>query len=103
MPFAIALTGLDDPRIKSIGQTEIGFLDEVAYDDSYTGLAFDPSEGERLAGVLGDRSILFMANHGVLVCCTTVAQAFDRLYYLVRACQGQLSAMWTSQSLTLDP
>src|SRR5258706_2464109 len=99
MPFAIALTGLDDPRIKSIGQTEIGCLDEIAYDDSYTGLAFDPSEGERLAGVLGKKSILFMANHGVLVCGKTVAQAYDRLYYLERACQVQLYAMWTQQKL----
>src|SRR6266481_7545274 len=49
MPFASALTRLDEPRIEAIGQTEIGFLDCVAYDAEYTGLALDPAEGERLA------------------------------------------------------
>jgi ribulose-5-phosphate 4-epimerase/fuculose-1-phosphate aldolase len=99
MPFASALTRLEEPQIQAIGQTEIGFLDEIAYDKEYTGLAFDPAEGERLAGVLGDKSILFMANHGVLVCGETVARAYDRLYYLERACQVQLYAMWTGQRL----
>jgi len=99
MPYASALARLEEPEILPIGQTEIGFLDEVAYDKEYTGLAYDPAEGERLAGVLGDRSILFMANHGVLVCGETVAKAYDRLYYLERACQVQLYAMWTGKRL----
>ncbi len=101
MPYASALTRLENPQIQAIGQTEIGFLNETVYDKEYTGLAFDPAEGERLAGVLGDKSILFMANHGVLVCGETVAQAYDRLYYLERACQVQLFAMWTGQRLKL--
>jgi ribulose-5-phosphate 4-epimerase/fuculose-1-phosphate aldolase len=99
MPYASALTRLEEPQIQAIGQTEIGFLDEIAYDKEYTGLAFDPAEGERLAGVLGDKSVLFMANHGVLVCGETVARAYDRLYYLERACQVQLYAMWTGQRI----
>jgi ribulose-5-phosphate 4-epimerase/fuculose-1-phosphate aldolase len=99
MPHASALTRLEEPEILPIGQTEIGFLNEVAYDRDYTGLAYDPAEGERLAGVLGDKSILFMANHGVLVCGETVAKAYDRLYYLERACQVQLYAMWTGKRL----
>ena len=66
MPFASALTRLDEPHIEAIGQTEIGFLDCVAYDANYTGLAFDPADGERLAAVLGPKNkVLFMANHGV--------------------------------------
>jgi ribulose-5-phosphate 4-epimerase/fuculose-1-phosphate aldolase len=103
MPYASALTRLEEPQIQAIGQTEIGFLDEIAYDDKYTGLAFDPAEGERLAGVLGDKTILFMANHGVLVCGETVAKAYDRLYYLERACQVQLYAMWTGKKLKQVP
>src|SRR5260370_40013144 len=39
MPYASALTRLADPRIEAIDQTEIGFLDCVAYDEEYTGLA----------------------------------------------------------------
>src|SRR5215471_2982267 len=73
MPYGSALARLEEPEILPIGQTEIG--------------------------VLGDESILFMANHGVLVCGETVAKAYDRLYYLERACQVQLYAMWTGKRL----
>jgi ribulose-5-phosphate 4-epimerase/fuculose-1-phosphate aldolase len=98
MPFASALTRLEDPRIEAIGQTEVGFLAITAYDDLYTGLALDPAEGERLAGVLGPKkTVMFMANHGVLVTGSTVAAAYDQLFYLERACQVQLYAMWTGQ------
>jgi ribulose-5-phosphate 4-epimerase/fuculose-1-phosphate aldolase len=104
MPFASALTRLEEPRIEAIGQTEIAFLDCVAYDQQYTGLAFDPGEGERLAGVLGPKNkVLFMANHGVLVVGETVAEAYDRLFYLERACQVQLYAMWTGRPLKYVP
>jgi ribulose-5-phosphate 4-epimerase/fuculose-1-phosphate aldolase len=98
MPFASALARLEDPRIEAIGQTELAFLDIAAYDDVYTGLAFDPAEGERLAGVLGPKkTVMFMGNHGVLVTGSSVAEAYDRLFYLERACQVQLYAMWTGQ------
>jgi ribulose-5-phosphate 4-epimerase/fuculose-1-phosphate aldolase len=104
MPFASALSRLEESRIEAIGQTEIGFLGCVAYDQEYTGLALDPAEGERLAAVLGpDNKVLFMANHGVLVVGETVAEAYDRLYYLERACQVQLYAMWTGRRLKHVP
>ena len=100
MPYVSALARLEEPEILAIGQTEIGFLDKVAYDHDYTGPALDPAEGERLAGVIGpDKKVLFMANHGVVVCGTTVAEAYDLLYYLERACQVQLYAMWTGRKL----
>ena len=65
MPYASALTRLEDPHIKEIGQTEVGMMSGIAYDDTYTGPAFDPEEGERLAKIIGDKTILFMANHGI--------------------------------------
>jgi ribulose-5-phosphate 4-epimerase/fuculose-1-phosphate aldolase len=101
MPYASALTRLDEPQIQAIGQTEIGFLDEIAYDDQYTGLAYDPAEGERLSGVLGDKSILFMANHGVLVCGDSIANVFDDLYYLERAAMVQVLAQSTGGKLRI--
>lgn len=103
MPYASALARLEDPRIEAIGQTEIGFLDRVAYDREYTGLALDPAEGERLAGVIGHNKVLFMANHGVIVTGASVAEAYDGLYYLERACQVQLYAMWTGRPLKRVP
>lgn len=104
MPFATALNLLEEPHLEMIGQTAAGLGNLIAYDAQYTGLAVDPAEGERLAAALGpDQAILFMAHHGVIVIGTTVAQAYDRLYYLERACQAQLYAMWTGQRLRHMP
>jgi ribulose-5-phosphate 4-epimerase/fuculose-1-phosphate aldolase len=99
MPFASALTRLEDPRLKPIGQTEIGQSREVAYDLTYTGPALKTEEGERLAKLLGDKSVLFMANHGIAVIGESIASAYNRLYYIERAAQVQLYAMWTQQPL----
>ena len=65
MPYASALARLEDPRILPIGQTELGIMMVTGYDNTYAGPAFDPAEGERLAGVIGDKKVLMMANHGV--------------------------------------
>ena len=103
MPYASALTRLEDPRIKEIGQTEVGMMGKIAYDDNYTGPAFEPEEGERLAKVIGDKTVLFMANHGISTVGDTVAAAYDRLYYIERAAQVQIYAMWTGQKLKQLP
>lgn len=98
-PYASALARLADQHILPIGQTEVGTLMHTAYDDAYTGPAYDPKEGERLAGILGDRHVLMMANHGVATVGRTVAEAYDRLYYVERVAQVQLYAMWTNRPL----
>ncbi len=100
MPYASALARLEEPELQMIGQTEVKMAAFMAYDREYTGLADDPSEGERLAAAMApDKTILFMAHHGVIVTGQNVAEAYDRLYYLERACQVQLHAMWTGRKL----
>ena len=74
-------------------------MEMIAYDDNYTGPALDSEEGERLAKVLGNKTVLFMANHGITTVGQSVADAYDRLYYIERAAQVQLYAMWTGQRL----
>ncbi|MGE0750843.1 MAG: class II aldolase/adducin family protein [Variibacter sp.] len=103
MPFASALTRLEDPRILPIGQTELGIACRTAYDDFYDGPAFDPAEGARLAKVIGDKNVLFMANHGIATVGKTIAQAYDLLYYTERVAQVQLYAMWTGKQLRYLP
>jgi ribulose-5-phosphate 4-epimerase/fuculose-1-phosphate aldolase len=103
MPFASALTRLEDPRIKEIGQTEVGMMEMIAYDDNYTGPALDPQEGERLASVIGNKTVLFMANHGIATVGQSVADAYNRLYYIERAAQVQIYALWTGQRLKQLP
>lgn len=99
MPFASALTRLEDQHIKPIGQTELGTMMKTGYDEAYDGPGLDPAEGERLAAACGDNTVMLMANHGALTIGRSVAEAYDRLYYLERVAQVQLYAMWTGQPL----
>ena len=80
-PYATAIASLADPEIKPIDQNTARFFNRVAYDRHYGGLAENDDEGARLVRVLGNKSIMMMGNHGVLVTGSSVAQAFDNLYY----------------------
>lgn len=101
MPFATSLTSLEDGRLLPVNQNSLMFHDRVAYDDDYKGLALDAAEGDRMCAALGNRSILFLANHGVIVTGASVAEAFNDLYYLERACMTQVMAMSTGRPLKL--
>lgn len=103
MPYATALTSIEGGRLEPVTQNALRFTGAIAYDDAYGGLALEASEGDRLAAALGDRRILFMANHGVAVAGSEVALAFDDLYYLERACQNQVLAMSTGRPLKRVP
>ena len=103
MPYATALTSIEHGRLEPINQNALRFTDQIAYDDDYGGLALDDGEGDRIAAALGDRRILFMANHGVVTVGPSVAAAFDDLYYLERACQNQVLAMSTGRPLRRVP
>ena len=103
MPYATALGMLEEPRLQMAVQSAIGFYDEISYDADYNGLAFDAGEGERLARALGSKTVLMMRNHGVLVVGKSVADAFERLYFLERACQAQVLALSTGRALRNIP
>lgn len=103
MPYATALTSVEGARLEPINQNALRFVGRIAYDDDYGGLALDAIEGDRIAAALGDRPIMFMANHGVLAAGASVGAAFDDLYYLERACQNQVLAMATGRPLKRVP
>ena len=50
-----------------------------------------------------DADVMFLGNHGVIVCGPTVSATFDDLYYLERACMLQVLAMGTGKPLRLVP
>ena len=95
MPYCTALTQLEDMTLEMSGQAALRFAGKIAYDDEYTGLAHAFAEGERLANKMNGQPILMMANHGVVVTGSSVAEAYSRLYHLERACRTQLFSMWT--------
>jgi ribulose-5-phosphate 4-epimerase/fuculose-1-phosphate aldolase len=103
MPYATALCMLENPCLEMAGQSALGFYDDIAYECDYNGLAYDHTEGERLARALGTKSVLMMRNHGVLVVGQSPAQAFERLYFLERAAQAQVLALSTGRPLRLIP
>jgi ribulose-5-phosphate 4-epimerase/fuculose-1-phosphate aldolase len=103
MPYATALGTLKNPRLEMVVQSALYFYEDIAYDENYNGLAFDQAEGERMARVLGEKSVLMLGNHGVLVIGNTIAQAFERLYFLERSAQVQVLALSTGRELKVIP
>lgn len=104
MPYATALTMIEGGRLEACLQTCLRFYGRVAYDadfGGYNGLVLDTEEGDRICQALGDKRVLMLANHGVIVAAPTVAEAFDDLYYLERAAQAQVIAMSTGRKLRL--
>ena len=100
MPFATALTLTTDRALDpTLSQTAMRFHGRLAVDAHYNGLALDASEGERIARAMGNADVVFLANHGVVVCGPRMAHAYDDLYYLERACQAQVLALSTGRPL----
>ena len=97
--WAVALNMLKDNRVVPATQTAAFYCRDIAYDDTYTGTADTLEEGERLAKLMGDKHVMFMKNHGVLVVGDTVAQAYRRIYKLERVCRTQVLAMSTGKPL----
>lgn len=99
MPNATALAMADGPPLAWAGQTALKFYGRTAVDEHYNGLALDATEGDRIAETLGDADVVFMRNHGVMVVGSSIATAWDDLYYLERACEVQRLALSTGRPL----
>jgi ribulose-5-phosphate 4-epimerase/fuculose-1-phosphate aldolase len=102
-PYPLALCMIEDGRLEFADQNACRFFDRIAYDDDYSGGALDEEEGTRIAHALGDKDILFMANHGITVTGNSVAHAWEQLYFLNRACYAQILAMSTGRPLKKIP
>lgn len=63
----------------------------VAYHD-FEGVTTDPQECDRLVASLGNKPVLILRNHGLLVVGSNIADAFLRLWTLQRACEVQMAA-----------
>ncbi|KWF91851.1 hypothetical protein WL94_13325 [Burkholderia cepacia] len=103
MPYATAIASLNHGRLAMCHQNAARFYGRIAYDDDTTeafqGLALSGSEGARMVRALGEKSALLLKSHGPLVVGTSVAEAFDDLYYLERAAQNQVLAASMNQTL----
>lgn len=97
--YSTAIASLADPEIPPIDQNTARFYNRVAFDLGFGGMANSSEEGDRLAALMGNKQIMMMGNHGILVCANTVAEAFDATYYLERACRNLALAYQTGRKL----
>jgi ribulose-5-phosphate 4-epimerase/fuculose-1-phosphate aldolase len=103
MPYATALTVIENGRLEMISQNALQFYGRIAYMDDYDGLALDNSEGDRMAAAMGEKTVLFLGHHGVIVTAPSIHQAWNDLYFLERACMVQVLAMSTGRKLRPIP
>lgn len=96
---ATTLTTLADPRLIPIDQNTARFFGRHVIDPECGGIADQPEEGARIAGLLAQAPTLIMANHGVTCVADTVAEAFENLYFLEKAAETLLRAYATGQPL----
>jgi ribulose-5-phosphate 4-epimerase/fuculose-1-phosphate aldolase len=74
------------------------YTDRIAYHE-FEGITLDRDECLRLAAHLGDRNVMILRNHGLLVCGPTIGDAFAEHYMLQRACEVQVAAQATGAAL----
>jgi len=84
-----------------LAQTAMRFTD-VAYHD-YEGVALNLDEQARVVRDLGMREAMILRNHGLLVVGASIAEAFNSIFRLERACQLQVTALSCNTELSMPP
>ncbi len=72
-------------------QTAMLMNGRLAYHD-FEGIALNQDERPRLVADLGSMNAMILRNHGTLAVGTSVADTFQTLYFLERACARQIAA-----------
>ncbi|MEA2641477.1 MAG: hypothetical protein QOF51_2871 [Chloroflexota bacterium] len=85
-----------------LSQFAMPFYNRLGYHD-YEGLAVTPDEKARLVHDLGQHQAMLLKNHGILTVGRTVAEAFETLHYLERACEIQVKAQSAGTPLVTPP
>ena len=102
--YATALGCLRDSTLYPIDMNTMRFFGRVALDSAFDGMALSDGEGDRVASLLGEeKTVLLMANHGILVIGESIAAAFDSLYYFERAAETLLTCYATGKELRIVP
>lgn len=78
------------------------FAGQIAYHD-FEGVTVRSEEGERLVRNLGDKRVMFLKNHGILVMGRTLPEAFIKHWSLQRACEIQLATLSMGEPLEVPP
>jgi len=84
-----------------IAQTSMRFA-RIAYHE-YEGVALRLEEQKRLVRDLEDHEGMILRNHGLLTVGASIAEAFNSMFRLERACQVQVAALSCNVKLKLPP
>ncbi len=87
--MALAATDTEVLPVDFAGAAAFG---RVAYHD-FAGVHADASDSASLVQSLGAKNYLVLKNHGLLTCGSSLARAFQRLYWLETACKVQIAAL----------
>jgi ribulose-5-phosphate 4-epimerase/fuculose-1-phosphate aldolase len=91
--YLTALSLIDGGRMALAHHNNLRLNDRIVYDADAAEPTDTPEEGERLARVLGEKSILLTAHHGVTVVGASVHEAFGECATAEHTTKYQLTAM----------
>jgi ribulose-5-phosphate 4-epimerase/fuculose-1-phosphate aldolase len=97
----MAVAACDDGLL-TMNQISAEFYDRLGYHE-YEGVAFKLGERSRIQASLGDNIALVLRHHGLLSVGETVADAFQIMYYLNKACEIQLATAQLSGLSKVSP
>ncbi len=101
--YLTALSMLQNPEMALAHHNNLSLNDRVVIDVQGDEPVADNSEGDRIADLMGTKTIMVMASHGVTVVGPTVHDAFDELHSAERTTMYQITAMSTGQQLRRLP
>ncbi len=103
-PYSTALFMRAGVRLETRGSQEAAYFHgRIGYFDVYDGALTGRDEGERMAAALGDKDVLVLRNHGILVAGANVSQAVSRTIRFEQACRFQILAQPNGEPLNLIP
>lgn len=89
---AIALSAAGG-RFVPVYQSALMLYDDVVYYDRYDGIIESSKVGARMADALGNRSLLHLKNHGIVVAAASIREAVIAALIFEENCAIQLRAM----------
>ncbi len=101
--YLTALSMLENPEMALAHHNNLTLNDRVVIDNEGDEPVGDISEGDRIADLMGDKTIMIMGGHGVTVVGPTVHDAFDELFTAERTTMYQFTAMSSGQKLRQLP
>jgi len=101
--YLTAISMLENPELVLSHHNNLTLNDRVVTDGRGDEPVRSNAEGDRIADLMGDKSIMIMASHGVTVVGPTVHDAFDELFIAERTAMYQMTAMASGQRLRRLP